>query len=174
MSNTPDSCRFGTLALAIALVLLPAPVIAQELGEGGEDTLILSTAMCDADTIAMAGCLDRQKQKADRWLDTIVESAARQASEAMVDMAHGGSTFDQVAQLRRSQTAFEQYRAEMSELVKNYGLVGSINKLQAARTYFELTIDRAHLLLGMCASKHSIKGNQSVDLSRVDWCPPAL
>jgi hypothetical protein len=174
MSNPPNRCCLGALTLAISLSLLPATVIAQESGEGGEDTLILSMAMCDGDTITMAKCLDRQKQKADRWLDAIVENVARQASEAMADLAHGGNTFDQVAQLRRSQAAFEQYRAEMSELVRWYGLAGSINKLQAARTYFELTIDRVGLLLATCVSKPSIEGSQSVDLTRVDWCPPAL
>lgn len=92
----------------------------------------------------------------------------------MTDMAYSGSTFDQVAQLRRSQVAFEQDRAEMSELVRNFGLVGSINKLQAGRTYFSMTVDRARLLLGICASKPSIEGLETIDLTRVDWCPPAL
>jgi uncharacterized protein YecT (DUF1311 family) len=160
--------------LAISLSLSPARVIAEELAEGGETTLILSTTMCEGDTITMARCLDRQNRKADRWLDAIVESVARQASEAMADLAHGGNIFDQVAQLRRSQAAFEQDRAQMSELVRNYGLVGSINKLQAGRTYFELTVERARLLLGICVSKPSIEGGEAVDLTRVDWCPPAL
>jgi uncharacterized protein YecT (DUF1311 family) len=170
----PDSCRTSALILALGLSLLPRHAVVQELGEGSEDTLILSTAMCDGDTITMARCLDRQNRKADHWLDAIVESSARHASEAMTDLAHGGNTFDQVAQLRKSQAAFEQYRAETLDLVRNYGLVGSINKLQALQTYFDLTVDRARLLLGMCASKPSIEGNQSVDLTRVDWCPPAL
>lgn len=174
MSNAPNRCCFSALALAVSLALLPATVIVEESSEGGEDTLVLSTAMCEGDTITMGRCLDRQNRKADRWLNAVVESVARQASEAMADLAQGGSTFDQAAQLRKSQAAFEQDRAEMSELVNKYGLVGSINKLQAARTYFALTVNRARLLLGICASKPSFEGSETVDLMRIDWCPPAL
>src|SRR5262245_24795398 len=136
MSNMPDSGRAAALILLICLSFLPRDAVAQQLGEGSKDTLVLSTAMCDGDAITMAKCLDRQNGKADRWLDAIVASSSRQAAEAMADLAHGGNAFDQVAQLRKSQAAFEQYRAETSDLVRNYGLVGSINKLDALRTYY--------------------------------------
>jgi uncharacterized protein YecT (DUF1311 family) len=148
---------------------------AQYAGDKDPGHLVLSTAMCDyLDTMSIANCLDDQNKKVDRWLNAIVESYARWATEAMADLAHGGEPVDQVAQLRAAEAAFKQYRSEAAELVNVSGLVGSINKFMAARTYFDLTIDRARLLLETCISRPIIELGDTVDLTRVDWCPPAL
>ncbi len=127
-----------------------------------------------ADTPSLSKCLRSQNEKADRWLNAIVESFARWQTEAMADLAHGGEPFDQVAQLRTSEAAFQQYRKEASELVNRSGLVGSINKHLAAKTYFNLTVDHARLLLQNCISRPIIEDSDTVDLKRKDWCPPAL
>lgn len=166
-----------TAVVSVAAILFASAIAqAQDASEGGEHLLVLSR-MCGeeyADTPSLSKCLQSQNEKADRWLNAIVESYARWQAEAMADLAHGGEPFDQVAQLRASEAAFKQYRKEASELVNRSGLVGSINKFQAARTYFELTVDHARLLLQTCISRPRIEGNDIVDLKRKDWCPPAL
>jgi len=169
--------RIHLLAIAFMAATLtwPPAARAQYAGDDDQSHLVLSTAMCDyPDTMSIARCLDDQNKKADRWLIAIVESYARWATEAMADLAHGGEPVDQVAQLHAAEAAFKQYRSEAAELVNVSGLVGSINKHMAARTYFDLTIDRARLLLGTCISRPIIEVGDTVDLTRVDWCPPAL
>lgn len=164
------------IVLVAAFLTCSSTAYAQYAGDKDPSHLILSTGMCGqyADTISMARCQDDQNRKADRWLDAVVASYARWATEAMADLAHGGEPVDQVAQLRAAETAFKRYRSEAAQLVNVSGLVGSINKHQAARTYFDLTVDRVRLLLGTCISRPIIEVGDTVDLARVDWCPSAL
>jgi hypothetical protein len=121
----------------------------------------------------MGKCIDAQNEKADRWLSSVVESYARWASEAMANLAHGGETFDLVDQLRTNEAAFREYRRDTTDLVNRFSLVGSINKLQVASTYFRLTVDRAHLLLRTCGFQFPFEGLEGIDLTLTDWCPPA-
>jgi hypothetical protein len=164
------------IAFVVAALTWSPASYAQYAGDKDPSHLVLSTAICHDydDTISIAKCLDDQNKKADRWLTAIVESVARQASEAMADLAHGGEPFDQVAQLHKSEAVFRQYRSETAELVYRYGLVGSINGLLAAEARFQLTIDRAHFLLALCHSRRRIEASEDIDLTQVDWCPPAL
>ena len=167
--------HLSAILFVVAIFALSSVAYAQNASDGDQSHLVLSTAMCDyADTISIAKCLDVQSKKADRWLNAIVDSYARWATEAMADLAHGGEPVDQVAQLRAAESAFKQYRLEAAELVNVSGLVGSINKLQAAKTYFDLTIDRARLLLETCISRPRFQDGDTVDLTRTNWCPPAL
>lgn len=90
----------------------------------------------------------------------------------MADMSHGGNVpFDQVAQLRKSQEAFEKYREEAATLAGQTGLYGSIAGLESAKGYFELTVDRARFLLDTCNHPVNTKLTDRVNLTIVDWCP---
>ena len=150
---------------------------AQERDEGGENLLILSSSICGEeyyDTPRISKCLDRQNAKADRWMSAIVESYARMAEEAMADFAHGGVPFDQVAQLRKSQAAFDLFRKEAAELVGRTGLPGTGGGLSSAMAHFDLTVEHARFLLDTCNGPLNKKLTDKIDLTIVDWCPPAL
>jgi hypothetical protein len=162
---------------ASAILLASTATQAQEPDEVGENLLVLSSAICGQkyyDTPRMSKCLQRQNAKADRWMSAIVESYARMAEEAMADLANGGVPFDQVAQLRKSQAAFDLYREEAAELVRRTGLVGMGGGLSSAMAYFDLTVERARFLLDTCDGPLNRKLADKIDLTIVDWCPPAL
>jgi uncharacterized protein YecT (DUF1311 family) len=169
--------RHLTSFVSAAAILVASTVIqAQEPDEGGENLLVLSRTLCGEkyyDTPRMSKCLQRQSEKADRWLSAIIASYSRYCAEAMVDMSHGGNVpFDQVAQLRKTQAAFEGYREEAATLAGRTGLYGSIAGLESAKAYFELTVDRARFLLDTCNHPLNSKLTDQVDLTIVDWCPP--
>jgi hypothetical protein len=162
---------------ALAAVLAAPAIMAQEVDTGGENVLVLSSGMCGkkyADRPRMNECLAQQNAKADRWMAAIVDSYSRYATEAMADLAHGGEPFDQVAQLRKSQAAFDSYRSEAAELVGRTGLPGTGIGLTTAMAYFDLTIERARFLLDTCNGPLNRKLTDQVDLTIVDWCPSHL
>lgn len=132
----------AVFAATLAAVLAPTAIMAQEVDTGAENVLVLSSEMCGkkyADRPRMSECLAQQNAKADRWMAAIVDSYAQYVTEAMADLAHGGEPFDQVAQLRKSQTAFDSYRSEAAELVGRTGLPGMGIGLATAMAYFDLT-----------------------------------
>jgi hypothetical protein len=53
------------------------------------------------------------------------------------------------------------------------GLYGSIASLESAKAYFELTVARARFLLDTCNHPLNSKLTDRIDLTVVDWCPPA-
>jgi hypothetical protein len=167
-------------ALLWAAIILPVPAVAQaqaqDADEGGEHVLVLAYVCANTygDTPSLSKCLERQNAKADRWMTAIVESYARMAAGAMADLAHGGIPFDQVAQLRKSQRAFELYRQEAATLAGRTGLYGMAAGLDTAMARFALTIERARVLLGICNHPLNTKLADRVDLTIADWCPPAL
>jgi hypothetical protein len=170
--------RFTWIAFASTVLVASTIAHAQEPDEGGESVLILSKVLCGQkyyDTPRMSECLTRQNEKADRWLGAVLASYSRYCAEAMADMAHGGNVpFDQVAQLRNSQAAFEVYREDAAMLAGRTGLYGSIAGLESAKAYFELTLARARFLLDTCNHPLNSKLTDRVDLTIVDGCPPAL
>jgi hypothetical protein len=164
--------------LAVCFFAAPtALATAQDEDEGRADVLILSRTLCGqkyGDTASMGACLTRQNEKADRWLGAVLASYSRACAEAMAGMTHGGNVpFDQVAQLAKSQTAFEAYREEAATSAGRTGLYGSSAGLEAAMAYFALTVERARFLLDIC--NHPLNSNltDKIDLTVVDWCPSA-
>ncbi len=92
----------------------------------------------------------------------------------MADLAQGGSVpFDVVDQLRKSQAALDVYREEAVELAGRT-VVGVSGGLESAMAYFELTVARASFLLDTCNHPLNSKLTHKVDLTIIDWCPPAL
>ena len=88
----------------------------------------------------------------------------------MADLTEmGGHPFDVVAQLRKSQAAFELYRREASEYL-GQAQFGMTTALFSAGAYFDLTVDRARYLLGSCNGQFNSKLTDEVDLTIVDWC----
>ena len=176
-SNGPAWRR--VVLLAFCLFAAPAAAaMAQEADEGGSDVLVLSRTLCGqkfGDTLGIGECLTRQNEKADRWLRAVLASYSRACAEAMAEMAHGGNApFDQVAQLAKSQTAFEAYRDEAAKSAGRTGLYGSSANLESAMAYFALTIERARFLLDICNHPLNSQLTDKIDLTIVDWCPPAL
>jgi uncharacterized protein YecT (DUF1311 family) len=122
------------------------------------------------DTPRISQCLGRQHAKVDRWLQAVVESYAGWAAEEMeLRKGHGGNPRDLVTQLRKSQAAFEMHREESAELVQQ-SIDGSIASLEASRTYFDLTVDRARFLIANCYGQFSRKPTDRVDLTTPEWC----
>jgi hypothetical protein len=130
--------------------------------------------LCDGDTISMDRCLEEQVAKADRWRQAIVNSYSQMALADMKEMSagDGSAPFDTVAQLTKSEEAFEHYRQEASGLVAKSGLFGSGNKLFALQAAFRLTIDHARFLLEWCSTPIRRRLGESVDLTKTDWCVP--
>ncbi len=162
---------------ALAAVLGPTAVMAQEADTGGHNVLILSSTMCGkkyADRPRMTDCLAQQNVKANRWMAAIVDSYVRYATAAMADLAHGGVPFDQIDQLRKAQLAFETYRREASVLASRTGLYGMSVSLDEAMAYFDLTIERARFLLDTCNGPLNRNLTDHIDLTFVDWCPSHL
>jgi hypothetical protein len=159
--------------VSAAILLVPIVAQAQETDEGGEHVLILSRTMCGAkygDRLSLANCLQRQEAKADRWMKSILESYARSLAKDMTDVARaGGTPFDTAAQLRKSQTAFEAYREEASELVER-AVIGTGGVFEGSMASFELTIGRARFLLDACNHPLNSKLGDSIDLTITDWC----
>lgn len=158
---------------AAVILLVPVAAQAQDADEGGEDVLVLDYACGNkyADTPSLAKCLQRQNEKADRWLQAAVESYARWAANEMeTQRRYGGHPVDQIAQLRESHAAFETYREESAELVRQ-SIDGSIAGFESAKAYFHLTVDRAGFLLHTCYSRFNSKLADKVDLTITDWCP---
>src|SRR5262245_11722242 len=154
--------------LSAAIILLgPAAGQAQEADEGGENVLVLGYE-CGSrygDTPSLSGCLQRQNDKADRWLQLVVESYARWAAkETEVRKQYGGSSIDLVAQLRESQTVFDTYRKDSAELVRQ-SCDGMGCGLESAVANFKLTIDRVRFLLDACYSRFNSKPANKVDLT---------
>jgi hypothetical protein len=150
---------------------MSAATQAQEAGGGGDDVLVLNM-VCGkyADSPSIDACLGRQNAKADRWMAAIVESHARQGTKDMADLTEmGGHPFDVVAQLRKSQAAFEAYRKETSEW---YGQAqfGMTTRLFKGAIYFEITVDRARFLLGKCSHPTVPDPTDKVDLTITEWC----
>ena len=148
--------------------------IAQEQGvdEGGEDVLVLSVVCSKEyyDTPRISQCLARQQAKADRWLQAVVGSYAGWATKEMdIRKGYGGNPPDLVSQLQRSQAAFDLYRTEAAELVRQ-SIDGSIAPLEQSRTSFDLTVDRARFLLGKCGHPAVPDPIDKVDLTITDWC----
>jgi uncharacterized protein YecT (DUF1311 family) len=151
-----------------------ASATAQEQGvdEGGNDLLVLSIVCSNEyyDTSSIGQCLNRQQVKVDRWLQGVVGSYAGWAAEEMeLRRRHGGNPRDLVAQLRKSQAAFETHREESAELVLQ-SIDGMIASLEASRTYFDLTVDRARFLIANCYGQFTIKPTDRVDLTTPEWC----
>jgi uncharacterized protein YecT (DUF1311 family) len=163
---------FALLAAVSANPLTSAAAQAQELDDGGEDVLILSIACGNEyyDTPRISECLGRQNAKVDRWLQAAIESYARWATKEMeARRGYGGNPPDLVAQLQESQAAFDTYRRESAELVRQ-SIDGSIAPLEQSRTYFELTVDRARFLIANCYGRFMRKPSDRVDLTTADWC----
>jgi uncharacterized protein YecT (DUF1311 family) len=155
-----------------AIGLVSAATQAQEVNESGEDVLVLSIVCGNEyyDTPRLSACLDRQNAKVDRWLQAAIESYARWATKEMkIRRGYGGNPPDLVAQLHESQAAFDAYRRESAELVRQSN-DGSIAPLEQSRTYFELTVDRARFLIANCYGRFTRMPTDRVDLTTVEWC----
>ncbi|HEY1384237.1 MAG TPA: lysozyme inhibitor LprI family protein [Dongiaceae bacterium] len=164
---------FAALACAVAIVVVAASTRAQDANEGGEYVLILGRTTCGAeyaDRLSLANCLQRQASKADRWMKAILESYARSLAKDMADVAQGGGIpFDTVAQLTKSQQAFETYREEASELAER-AVIGTGGVFERSMAYFALTIGRARFVLDTCNHPLNSKLGDSVDLTLTAWC----
>jgi hypothetical protein len=137
-----------------------------------DDLLVLDLSLCEGDTRTIAECLNGQNEKADRWLRAVVESYARLAAAYVAELKGEGEKepFDQVAQLRKSQDLFEQFRGATTEMVYRSGYPGSGSALQGAKTRFQLTVDRARFLLSVCDLRQRTKLPRTIDLTRRNWC----
>jgi uncharacterized protein YecT (DUF1311 family) len=163
---------FALVAAVSANLLTFAIAQAEELDDGGEDVLVLSIVCSNEyyDTPRISECLGRQKAKVDRWLQAAIESYARWATKEMeIRRGYGGNPPDLVAQLRENQAAFDTYRRESAELVRQ-SIDGSIAPLEQSRAYFELTVDRARFLIANCYSRFMRKPTDRVDLTTAEWC----
>jgi uncharacterized protein YecT (DUF1311 family) len=166
-----------TAVVSAAAILFASTIArAQDADEGGENLLILSTDMCGkkyADRLSLADCLARQSAKADRWLGAVLESYARMLAKDMADVTDaGGHPSDTVAQLRKAQAAFEDYRKEEAELA-GQAVIGMGGVFEESMMYFGLTVDRARFLLLRCFNPVDAKLEDNVDLTIVGWCSPS-
>jgi len=131
--------------------------------------LVLDTSICQGDMYEIGQCLNRQNEKADRWLHAIVQSYASLAAAYMSEPGED-APFDQVAQLRESQARFEQFRDATAELVYRAGYPGSGSSLESAKARFRLTVERARFLLDICDYPGRTSLHDVADLTVTDWC----
>ena len=136
--------HLAALLSAAIILFVPLAALAQDADEG--EHVLVPDYECGnnyADTPSLSKCLQRQNEKADRWLQAVVESYARWAAkEIEIRKQYGGIPIDLVAQLRKSQAAFDTYRKESAELVRQ-SCDGMGCGLESAVANFKLTIDRA-------------------------------
>lgn len=167
----------GKLPISLlASVLLAGLVLQMARADDGDTLYIGPEAICgeeSGDTIGMSRCVDMEIEKAERWRRSVVESYAQMMREAMDDLRTGGNEpFDQVAQLQKSELAFELYREESAELAYRTGFPGSGSGIESGRATFRLTIERVRFLLHLCWTRHKL--GEFVDLNTDDWCPSPL
>jgi uncharacterized protein YecT (DUF1311 family) len=156
----------------LSLALMATTIVVQSTDSFGDDDhlLVLNTSICQGDMHAIGQCLNRQNEKADQWLQAVVESYA---SLEAAYMSEDGRTepFGLVAQLRESQVAFEHFRDATAELVYRTGFPSDTGlKYEAAKARFRLTIERARFLLDTCGHPGSMSVDDVADLTVSDWC----
>jgi hypothetical protein len=127
--------------------------------------LVLDRRLCGTlhpDSISMAGCLERQLEKADRWMGAVLLSFTLYVVEHSPDRGDRG---DPAARLNESQAAFETYRDTSARVLDEL----ASRPLQSALARLQLTLDRSRFLLSLCG-----RGDlpNRVDLGRSDWCQP--
>jgi uncharacterized protein YecT (DUF1311 family) len=169
-----DLIRRCLASLMAASLVTLASAVAQEkdADEGGEDVLVLSMACGNRyyDTPSIGRCLDRQRAKVDRWLQAVIESYTRWATKEMeTRRKYGGTPPDLIAQLQKSQTAFDTYRSESADLVEQ-SIDGSMAPLAASMTYLDLTVERVRFLIVNCYGGFARKPTDEVDLTTPEWC----
>lgn len=155
-------------SLALAAVII---AVAPTVSYGDDDhLLVLNTSMCRGDMLTIGKCLNRQNEKAEQWLDAVVESYASSAAAFMSEPGENFS-FDAVAQLRESQMLFERFRDATAELVYRTGFPSDTGrKYERAKARFRLTVERARFLLDFCNHSLSMKIHDAADLTVTDWC----
>jgi uncharacterized protein YecT (DUF1311 family) len=158
--------QLGLLLFLVTLMIHIAPTCADD----DHLLVLLNTSICQGDMYTIGQCLNRQNEKADRWLNAVVESYA---SSAAAFMSEPGETvsLDPVGQLRESQLLFEQFRDATAELVNRMGFHSDTGrKYEAAKARFRLTIERARFLLAFCNQSRSTSIHDVADLTVTDWC----
>lgn len=69
--------------------------------------------------------------------------------------------------LRRSQASFERYRQDAAQYAHDSVLPGMLADAYRWQTYFQVTIERARMLMGLPYGR-DVLGD--IDLTRTDWC----
>jgi uncharacterized protein YecT (DUF1311 family) len=172
--NSPFVHFRHLVAMTAAMILTTelAPVCTADANPDNDHLLVLDLSACQGDMFTIGECLNQQNEKADRWLQTVVQSYARLAARYMEELKQEGTKkpFDQVAQLRESQALFEQFRDATAALVYRTGYPGSGSAPESAKARFRLTVDRARFLLSVCNYPRGAKLPDTVDLTITDWC----
>lgn len=129
---------------------------------------------CADTTFEMMRCLQRRSDKADRWLRAVVDSYMRSAIAVRESQRRDfgldeKSDIDPVANLERSQHLFEQYREAARRLEYDFIYPGSFRNIYAPALGFQLTVDRAVMLLRSCKPQ-GFATPERVDLNKSNWC----
>lgn len=165
---------FRSLGLVV-LVLFMAFSNAADADSSDDNSLNLDwNSVCTAaDTWSQGQCANRQAEKAERWLQAILERCERVSSEAMDDLRQGGNEpFDQIAQLRLSQDLFEKFRRAAADQAHGFGYPGSGSIIEAARASFRLTVERVQFLRDICGCRSEGADPNMIDLTKTNWCDP--
>jgi hypothetical protein len=135
----------------------------------GDDVLMLDMDRatepgCAIPVHSSSICLAERAAKADRWLEAVTKSCIAMAQERDATWGSGQST---AGSRRRSHEAFKQYREAETQAMADWVSPGNAVGVFMWGAYFELTVQRAAMLLGNFG-----RGDPSrvIDLRTTDWC----
>lgn len=160
----------AAIALTTLISIAGAARAQSPLPAAADDVLVLdmqhaNEPACAIPVHSSALCAAERAAKADRWLAAIFKSCMERAEERDATWGSGWNTADS---RRRSQEAFLQYREAQARAMADWVHPGNAVGIFMWGVHFDLTVERATMLLGYFGSRHRDLG--VIDLTTTDWC----